>query len=431
MRDIALAPLHAGQRAVCTGLRPRTVLRCGRRWGKSKMLEVIAEMCALKGERIGIFAPDYARLLPMYQSIVSTLKPAIKSASKTEMTITLIGGGEIELWTLVDPNAGRSRWYHRVLIDEASLVDDLESIFNLSIAPTLLDRNGHAYIAGTPLGADDSAFFYKACTIKEPSPKWPVPWTEFHLPTSSNPLLNADAVAALKSQYPPLVYAQEYEALFVSWSGESLFKLPSLLVDGHGVSYPDVCEGVYATIDTAVKDGAENDGTGVVYFAVNKYGAGAPLTVLDWELTQITADTQINWIPSIFQRLEVLAKQCRARYGVLGTFIEDKQTGSMLLQHGEKAGWPVCPIDGSLTQAGKSGRASMASGPVHQGRVKLSAYAYDKTSEFKGITRNHLVSQVTSFSIGDPKAYKRADDLSDCFSYGCLIAFEGEQPLLL
>ncbi|NPT36334.1 hypothetical protein [Paraburkholderia xenovorans] len=430
MPNIALSPLHAGQRVVCAGLRPRTVLRCGRRWGKSKMLEHIAELCALKGERIGIFAPDYARLLPMYQSIVSTLKPAIISASKTEMTITLRGGGEVELWTLVDENAGRSRWYHRVLIDEASLVDDLESIFQLSIAPTLLDRNGHAYIAGTPLGADDSSFFYKCCMIKEPSPKWPVPWTEFHLPTSSNPLLNAEAVAALKLQYPPLVYQQEYMANFVSWSGESLFKLPSLLQDGHGVEYPQNCEGVYATIDTAVKDGAENDGTGVIYFALNKYGNGAPLTVLDWDLQQITADTQIGWMPSIFARLEQLAKECRARYGVLGTFIEDKQTGSMLLQHGEKAGWPTVAIDASLTQAGKSGRASMASGPVHQGRVKLSAFAFDRTTEFKGIVRNHLVSQITSFSIGDPKAYKRADDLADCFTYGTLIAFEGEQPLL-
>ena len=430
MPDIALSPLHAGQRAVCAGLRPRTVLRCGRRWGKSKMLEVIAEQCALTGERIGIFAPDYARLLPMYQSIVSTLKPAIRSASKTEMTITLVTGGEIELWTLVDENAGRSRWYHRVLIDEASLVDDLESVFNLSIAPTLLDRNGHAYIAGTPLGMSDESFFYKCCTIKEPSSKWPVPWTEFHLPTSSNPLLNAEAVAALERQYPPLVFQQEYMANFVSWSGESLFKLPSLLVDGHGVQYPELPEGVFATIDTAVKDGAENDGTGVIFWALNKYGKGAPLTVLDWDLTQITADTQISWMPNIFQRLEQLAKECRARYGVLGTFIEDKQSGSMLLQHGEKAGWPTVAIDASLTQAGKSGRASMASGPVHQGRVKLSAYAFDKTVEYKGIFRNHLISQVTSFALADPKAYKRADDLSDCFTYGTLIAFEGEAPLL-
>ncbi|MGX7001948.1 hypothetical protein [Caballeronia sp. KNU42] len=431
MADIRLMPLHAGQREVYAGLAKRTVLRIGRRFGKTALLEVIAENAALRGERIGFFFPDLTRAQPVYQSIVSTLKPAIKSSNKTDMMIELITGGSIEMWTLQDEHAGRSRWYHRALIDEASLVPDLENIFNLSIAPTLLDRNGDAYIAGTPLGTDEESFFYRCCTIKQPSGKWPVVWKEFHKPTSSNPLLNADAVAALKKQYPPLVYAQEYEALFVSWSGESLIKLPSLLVDGHGVEYPQHCEAVFATVDTAVKDGASNDGTAVVFWAVNKYGAGAPLTVLDWSIEQITSDTQVNWLPSIFQQLEKLTKQCKARYGSIGVYIEDKASGTMLLQHGEKAGWPTVAIPGDLTAIGKSGRASLASGPVFQGRVKLSAYAFDKVTEYKGISRNHLVSQVTSFSLGDKLAYKRADDLADAVFYGILVALEGEQPLLI
>lgn len=423
-------PLHAGQREVYAGLAKRTVLRIGRRFGKTALLEVIAEYAALRGERIGFFFPDLTRAQPVYQSIVNTLKPAIKSSNKTDMMIELVTGGQIEMWTLQDEHAGRSRWYHKALIDEASLCPDLESIFNLSIAPTLLDRNGDAIIAGTPLGMDDTAFFYKCCTIKEPNSKWPVLWKEFHKPTRSNPLLNAEAVALLKTQYPELVYRQEYEAEFVSWSGESLFKLPSLLVDGQGVQYPQHCETVFATVDTAVKDGAENDGTAVVFWAVNKYGAGAPLTVLDWQIEQITADMQVNWMPSIFMRCEQLANECKARYGSIGAFIEDKQTGTMLLQHGEKAGWPTAAIPGELTAIGKSGRASLSSGPVFQNRVKLSAYAFDKVTEYKAISRNHLVSQVTSFSLGDKQAYKRADDLADAFFYGVLVALEGESPIL-
>lgn len=428
-RNVRLMPLHAGQREVYAGLGKRTVLRIGRRFGKTALLEVAAENWACQGQRIGFFFPDLTRALPVYQSIVSTLKPVIKSSNKTDLMIELVSGGQIEMWSLQDEHAGRSRWYHKALIDEASLVDDLESKFNLSIAPTLLDRNGDAILAGTPLGADDTAFFYKACTIKEPSAKWPVIWKEFHKRTADNPILDAQAVALLKTQYAPLVYLQEYEAEFVNWAGESLFKLPSLLVDGHGVEYPQNCEGVYATIDTAVKDGAENDGTGVVFWALNKYGKGAPLTVLDWDIRQITSDLQINWMPSIFARLEEMSRACKARYGSLGVYIEDKQSGTMLLQHGEKEGWPVIGIPRELTAIGKSGRASLASGPVFQNRVKLSQYAFDKTAEFKGIVRNHLVTQVTSFSLGDKQAYKRADDLSDCFTYGTLIAFEGEQPL--
>jgi len=393
------------------------------------LLEVIAEYAALRGERIGLFFPDLTRAQPVYQSICATLKPAIRSSNKTDLMIELITGGQIEMWSLQDEHAGRSRWYHKALIDEASLVPDLESIFNLSIAPTLLDRNGDAIIAGTPLGADEESFFYRCCMIKEPSSKWPTIWTEFHKPTSSNPLLNAEAVAALKTQYPPLVYQQEYEALFVSWSGASLIKLESLLVNGQGVPFPGICDAVFCTIDTAVKDGTENDGTAVCYWAISKF-VGHPLVLLDWSIEQVTADLQTKWLPSIFNRLEELSKQCRARYGSIGCYIEDKQSGQMLLQHGERVGWPTVAIPGDLTQIGKSGRASLASGPVFQGRVKLSQQAFDKTCEYKAISRNHLVSQITSFSLGDKLAYKRADDLADAAFYGILIALEGAQPLL-
>ncbi|WP_109481520.1 hypothetical protein [Paraburkholderia sp. C35] len=424
-RNVRLMPLHAGQREVYAGLGKRTVLRIGRRFGKTALLEVAAENWACQGQRIGFFFPDLTRALPVYQSIVSTLKPVIKSSNKTDLMIELVSGGQIEMWSLQDEHAGRSRWYHKALIDEASLVDDLENKFNLSIAPTLLDRNGDAILAGTPLGADDTAFFYKACTIKEPSGKWPVIWKEFHKRTADNPILDPQAVVLLKTQYAPLVYLQEYEAEFVNWAGESLFKTPDLLVDGHGAQVPQNVEYVFATVDTAVKDGAENDGTGVVFWAKNVYGAGAPLTVLDWDIRQITSDLQVAWMPSIFIRLEELARATKARYGSGGVYIEDKASGSMLLQHGEKAGWDVIAIDANLTQMGKSGRASLASGPVFQQRVKLSQYAFDKTTEYKGIVRNHLLSQVTSFSLGDKKAYKRADDLSDCFSYGVLVAMEG------
>jgi hypothetical protein len=430
MANVTLMPLHPGQLEVYKGLSKRTVLRIGRRFGKTALLEVIAENAAVKGERIGFFFPDLTRAQPVYASIVNTLKPVIKSSNKTDLMIELVTGGSIEMWTLQDEHAGRSRWYHKALIDEASLVPDLESKFNLSIAPTLLDRNGDAIIAGTPLGTDEESFFYRCCTIKEPSAKWPVVWKEFHKPTSSNPLLNADAVALLKTQYPPLVYAQEYEALFVSWSGESLIKLPDLLVDGHGAPWPDHCEMVFATIDTAVKDGAEHDGTAVCYWAINKYGVGAPLTVLDWEITQITSDLQVTWVPSVIARCEQLAKQCKARYGSIGVFIEDRQSGQMLLQHGARVGWLSTGIPAELTQIGKSGRASLASGPCFQQRVKLSQYAFDKTMEYKAISRNHLVSQVTSFSLGDKQAYKRSDDLADVFFYGVLVALEGEEPLL-
>ena len=46
----------------------------------------------------------------------------ILRSDKTERRIELITGGVIEFWSLVDPDAGRSRKYKRVVIDEAAKV---------------------------------------------------------------------------------------------------------------------------------------------------------------------------------------------------------------------------------------------------------------------------------------------------------------------
>ena len=40
----------------------------------------------------------------------------------------------------------------------------------------------------------------------------------------------------------------------------------------------------------------------------------------------------------------------------------------------------------------------------------------------KGFKMNHLLSQIGAYRIGDPDAYKRADDLSDAFVYGVALA---------
>jgi len=430
-RTIQLMPLHPTQLDVYRGLEKRTVIRCGRRWGKSALIEVIAGYDALKGQNIGIFAPDYKRVTEMYANLARTLKPATLSANKTELQLKLITGGGIDIWTCLDPNAGRSRKYHKAIVDEAGFIPGLEEIYTQAIEPTLLDYSGSAIVCGTPKDITEDNFFYKLCTNKIASENWPVVWKEFHQPTSSNPYLPADEVANLKKSKPPLVYQQEYQALFVNWSGESLFKPEDLLVDGHGVAYPQHCEFVFATIDTAVKDGQENDGTGVIYWAINKYGSGVPLTILDYELLQIRSDLQVNWIPSIFERLEVLARETKARWGTdMGIHIEDKASGMMLLQHGERVGWNTHAIPAEFTALGKSGRAQSAMGSVFEQKVKLSQYAFDKVVEFKGSARNHLVTQVTGFRLGDKEAYKRADDLADCFFYGVMAVFEGEAPML-
>ncbi len=92
------------------------------------------------------------------------------------------------------------------------------------------------------------------------------------------------------------------------------------------------------------------------------------------------------------------------------------------MQQALRRGWDATAIDSKLTSVGKDERALSVSGYVYRGMVKLTEQAYNRQVTFKGVSRNHLLSQVLSFRPGDKDAYKRADDLLDVFSYGIAIA---------
>lgn len=412
---VSLQKLHNGQRPIAQAFsqHKKIVLRCGRRFGKTSLLENRVAKWSFQGQRIGWLGPKYKINAPTYGNLIHTLKPIIESKSKIDQLIQLNTGGLVEFWTLEDENAGRSRKYHKVIVDEASLkAKGLKEIIDQSIRPTLLDYNGSIIMAGTPKGIDQDNYFYEACTNPAEG------WVEYHAPTSANPHLDPEVVAKLINDYPPLVYQQEYLAEFVDWNGSAFFAETSLLENGKPVAYPERCDQVFAVIDTALKDNLEHDGTAVTYYARNTF-YGTPLTILDYDIIQIQGSLLEQWLPSVIERLEQLSGECKARQGSLGAWIEDKASGIVLIQQAQRSDLPVHAIDGDLTSMGKEGRALSVSGYVYRGMVKISQYAYDKVVNFKGQIRNHLISQVCGFRMGQKDGPR---DLFDTFCYGVAIA---------
>lgn len=200
-------------------------------------------------------------------------------------------------------------------------------------------------------------------------------------------------------------------------TGMEIFTEASLLVDGLPVPYPQGCDYVYATIDTASKTGKLNDGTAVTYWAKNTYGAHQ-LIILDYELQQIEGSLLIVWLPNVIRRLEELVRLCGARQGSIGVFIEDKSSGITLLQEARRQQLPATPIPSSLTKLGKEVRGINISGFVYNGKVKFSDFAYNKVVRYKDVTKNHQLVSVTGFRIGGKD---QADDGFDTFCYGVAI----------
>lgn len=371
---------------------------------------------------VGWFAPSYRIISEAYNEMANALADVKTGSSKTEGVIRTLNNGRADFWSLENPRAGRSRKYHLVIIDEAAFAkDDMMDIWEKSIEPTLLDfkdkpYGGRCLVTSNTNGESDTNFFYLICTQKK------YQFAEYHAPTRTNPYMPSAEIEVLKRRLHPLIFQQEYLAEFVDFSGEAFFSLDKMLIEGKPIPFPEHCETVVGIMDTAVKEGKEHDGTGVSYYAVMPdWFTDYRMVVLDWDIVQMEGSMLEEWAPSVYKRLEDLAAQCKAMFGSIGLYIEDAQSGSILLQQLQRRGLDAEPLPEILKNKGKDTRALNISGAHWRGDIKISTYAYEKVSTYKDITRNHFLTQVTGFRVGDKDAAKRADDLFDTYCYAVAI----------
>jgi hypothetical protein len=421
--EVTLPVLHRGQVKIWNGRGKFNAVRCGRRFGKTKMLVTLGGDAAAKGRKTGIFTPEHKQWSEPYSELLATLAPIKLGASKTEGVIRTTTGGVVDFWSLNDNElAGRGREYDLILIDEAAYTKDSQmmDIWDKSIRPTMLTRpKATAWAFSTPNGIEPLNFFWKLCNDE----KLKGEFREHYAPSGENPLVTPEELERHRRNNHPLIFEQEYLAQFVDLSGDAFFSRDKLLEDGKPVDVPAWCDQVGLVIDTALKGGKEHDGTAAVWFAYTERPEGhARLIILDWDIVQIDGALLEALLPQWLERGAEWGKRAKALYGFTGAWIEDAEAGAILLQQGQARGWPIVALPADLTQAGKDLRAVNASSPVWRGDVKVSVPAYEKRDvSFKGATRNHFMTQVTSFRVGDKQAATRADDLLDCFCYSVAI----------
>lgn len=435
---ISVGRLHAGQMAAFNALDGQRfmALRCGRRFGKTEYAKAWIIQGLLQGQTCGWFSPQHMLAAEVHAELSRHLDPIVELNGNSIIRLTV--GGRLDFWSLENTAAGRSRFYHRVVIDEAAFGKNeggetagaMMETWERAIKPTLVDYQGRALVCSNSAGKNPDNFFYRICT----EPKFG--FKQHHATTFDNPLLpkrlageteiqwlarQAEFRNQLKRENTPLVFAQEYMAEFVDWSGEAFFSREKLLIAGNPAPYPSYCDTVFAVIDTASKTGTEHDATAVTYFAYSKHLQEGAVLLLDWDVVQIEGAMLETWLPLVLSRLEELARLCGARYGSTGAHIEDQNSGTILLQQARRRGLNVRAINSKLTSMGKDERAISVSGYVYQGKVKYTQPAYDKVIPYKGRAANHLVSQIESFKVGDSRS-KREDDLLDAVCYGIAIA---------
>lgn len=162
------------------------------------------------GYPVGWFAPEYKFLLEVWDGLTKALKPLISRSNQNERRIELKNGGTLEMWSLEGGNAGRSRKYRRVIIDEAAMVPGLMKRWTEDIRPTLTDLKGDAWMLSTPKGRND--FYELWARGQDPLDKQ---WKSWQMPTTSNPFIDPLEVEDARKDMPERSFWQEYLAEFL------------------------------------------------------------------------------------------------------------------------------------------------------------------------------------------------------------------------
>jgi hypothetical protein len=215
MPTLTLPRPHAAQQQVIDEAARFNIVCCGRRWGKTELGMDRLIQPALEGTPVAWFAPNYKLAAPVWRELQNRLRPITRDVNQQERRLELKGGGTVDVWSLDSPDSGRGRAYAAVVIDEAALIPNLETAWQESIRPQLSDFRGRAWFLSTPKGA--SNYFHTLYQRGQDTTQ--TDWKSWQMPTSANPFMPAGEIEAMREDLTDLAYAQEIEALFVSWEG--------------------------------------------------------------------------------------------------------------------------------------------------------------------------------------------------------------------
>jgi hypothetical protein len=218
-RTIRLARLHPAQAQIKAERRRFNVAALGRRAGKSKLAQELLVDCALERRPAAYFAPTYKLLEECWRELKAVLAEVIHDKSEQEHRLEIYGGGVIECWSTDTGDPARGRRYQVAVIDEAAMVPRLSDIWGQAIRPTLTDFQGTAWFMSTPRGLNDFyLLFSRGQDPLEPE------WISWQMPTSVNPYIAPEEIAAAQHELPERVFAQEYLAQFLSVEGAGVFR---------------------------------------------------------------------------------------------------------------------------------------------------------------------------------------------------------------
>jgi hypothetical protein len=121
------------------------------------------------------------------------------------------------------------------------------------------------------------------------------------------------------------------------------------------------------------------------------------VVLLDWDIVSLAQCGVNPW----FQHVRELASDWFVRLkplqGLPQAWVEPAGNAPSIIEAARKQGFNPHEVASEFVMLGKDNRAVRVEPHVSAGRVKISEHALDKRANFRGVTANHLVRQVTGF----------------------------------
>jgi len=203
-KKISLPKLHECQQMIITNSKRINIVKTGRRFGKTELIKELS-LIALDGKKVGIWFPTYKDLDKVWNNLKEMYISVRTNKDEQLKTITLMGGGMIDFWSMDNPDSGRGVGYHRAIIDEAAKTNNLKKAFELTIRPTLSDYVGDMFVFSTPKGKYH--YFHELCERAKIEG-----WGYFHFTTYDNPFIRKSEIEEAKKILSDMAFRQEYLA---------------------------------------------------------------------------------------------------------------------------------------------------------------------------------------------------------------------------
>jgi hypothetical protein len=260
---------HPKQDAFVATTAKRTVVRAGRRGGKTVGVARLALSRFLAGRRILYAAPTQDQIDRFWTSVTRALADAVDAEhvykNETRHVLEVPGTeNRIRAKTAWDADSLRGDYADDLILDEWQLMN--EDAWGVVGAPMMLDTNGDAFFIYTPPS------FRTAGTSKAHDPRHAAKlyaaaeadttgrWAVFHFRSHDNPYISTEALADITQDMTALAYRQEILAEDVDEVPGALWTRASL--DNSRVAVaPDLARIVVGVDPGVSASGAE---TGIV-----------------------------------------------------------------------------------------------------------------------------------------------------------------------